>query len=840
MLHSLVPSALALLAFTPGSGVTPPSCDAVPGGELLGDGTAGALGVPRLGVVGPALVGQSQSQRVTAGAPGAPGLLFYSPAQFALELPPYQVTFFPSSPLFFEAFVLDAEGRADGLFAWPALPEFLCGATVTSQAALLDATGPGGATWTQGLSITYGPTVPLLFGEPQATLDLDVHDVAFADFNHDGLVDVASSSNAVVVDVSLARSIGVFEEPVSYYTDLDFPRGLAVGDLDGDGSLDIASAKSGSSEIGILRNVGTGAFVVAPEIPIGPSPRDVVAVDLDLDGHLDLAATSHGVHSVYVRLNDGSGSFGGGSAYGVGLGPKGIAAGDLDLDGFADIVTASAGFDTASVLLGGGDGTLTFHATLAAGDGPTQVAIGDADGDGLPDIAVANRGTSDVSLFLGLGGAAFAPESRYAVGLEPNDIAFADATGDGLLDVVTANTGSDDISLLVAAGDGSLAPAEHLPAGDQPRAVAVMDLTNDGTADIGVAHGESENAVILAGVGGGSFMRSQRLDSSSNANALTIADLDQDGNQDIVVVGEDGLIEVHLNLGAGVFAAPLVSYPVSEDFESVAVGLFDGNGLPDIVAAGEHGTYAFMGLGGGLLAAATNVPVQTTFPELLVHEMTGDGLEDIVLPTYSLGTVRVAESQGDGTFTVFSIPIDGGLLTDLAIADVDDDGFDDLVAVKAAGLNSIAVVKGLGAGQFGLPATYVVDVQQPLGVADVDLDGNVDLLVHVANEGLHVLEGFGDGTFASPGAATIPDTASEALFADFTGDGILDVVRLSSPDDHIETALGLGDGTFFAPQAFATGVGPRKLALGDLDGVGGPDVAVLNNEGSVSLLLNQL
>ncbi len=144
---------------------------------------------------------------------------------------------------------------------------------------------------------------------------------------------------------------------------------------------------------------------------------------------------------------------------------------------------------------------------------------------------------------------------------------------------------------------------------------------------------------------------------------------------------------------------------------------------------------------------------------------------------------------------------------------------------------------GNGDGTFGAETAYAVGTN-PYSIAfgDFNGDGRVDLATGTGPT-VSVLLGVGDGTF---GAATQYDASGVVKVADVNGDGKLDLVTSS-----VSVLLGNGDGTFAAASNFAAGSQPSSVAIGDLDGIGLPDLVVVNysgqppyGAGSIAVLLN--
>jgi hypothetical protein len=229
------------------------------------------------------------------------------------------------------------------------------------------------------------------------------------------------------------------------------PSSLSVGDLNGDGQLDLVTANIESNSVSVLLGNGDGTFAPKADFSTGSAPNSVAIGDLNGDGRPDLATANLGSNSVSVLLGNGDGTFGAKTDYGAGSYPQSVAVGDLNGDGRPDLATAN-GSGTVSVLLGRGDGSFGANTDYRAGIAPFSVAVGDLNEDGHLDLAMANEGSSTVSVLLGNGDGSFGPKTDYGTGDGPESVAIGDLNGDGRPDLATANAGSNTVAVLLQVG----------------------------------------------------------------------------------------------------------------------------------------------------------------------------------------------------------------------------------------------------------------------------------------------------------------------------------------------------------------------------------------------------
>jgi hypothetical protein len=163
------------------------------------------------------------------------------------------------------------------------------------------------------------------------------------------------------------------------------PQGLATGDVNGDGRLDLVAANVNNSSVSVLLGIGNGTFAAASHFPAGTGPSTVALADFNADTRLDVVVGNFYADTVSVLLGSGDGNFGAPQSFTVGPGPLSVATGDFNGDSRPDVVAVNYQQATPSaigVLIGNGDGTLGQLRSYATGVGPSSVAVADFDGDG--------------------------------------------------------------------------------------------------------------------------------------------------------------------------------------------------------------------------------------------------------------------------------------------------------------------------------------------------------------------------------------------------------------------------------------------------------------------------
>jgi len=343
----------------------------------------------------------------------------------------------------------------------------------------------------------------------------DTPGVAFADLNHDGKPDliVATCDNGTV-RVRLGDGAGNFGAPA----DLPLPPGgaafgLAIGDFNEDGHLDIATADS--SIVGyaaVFFGHGDGTFDAVSEFAVGSFPNMVIAADFNGDGHLDLATPDSSSYTLSVLRGNGHGGFSpaAGSPFVTGANPTAVRAGDLNGDHVLDLVVTNFNESTVSVFLGTGSGGFSaltpFVVDAPNAAGPMDVGILDVDGNGIPDLVVAAYSENLLYVFNGndggdgFGDGTFTPGTLLPTGTFPTSVNVSDVNGDGVLDVVVANFGSDSLSIYQGSGSftGLGSPITMATAASSgPEALAVADVNGDGKPDLVVGYGDIDDSEVF-------------------------------------------------------------------------------------------------------------------------------------------------------------------------------------------------------------------------------------------------------------------------------------------------------------------------------------------------------
>jgi sugar lactone lactonase YvrE len=337
-----------------------------------------------------------------------------------------------------------------------------------------------------------------------ATVD-EPNVVATADFNGDGILDLAvSASNAgqVTLTILLGNGDGTFTATTSP-TVGHFPDSIAVADFNGDGIADLAVTSVDDNIVTILLGRGDGTFTAAPNLDTVSIPQSIVTADFNGDGIADLALVNG--NSVLIFLGKGDGTFQGALSTPLsGIALLGLAVGDFNGDGIADLaVTNSLESGTVTILLGKGDGTFKASPmSFTTGPSPTGIAVADFNGDGILDLTIADYDGSNnngVTILIGNGDGTFQAPAYYGPDTENRSLVVADFNGDGIADLAVGEDWSATITILPGKGDGTFETAVNAVTNAflSSGYIVAADFNGDGIPDLAVPNQDTNGSAAV-------------------------------------------------------------------------------------------------------------------------------------------------------------------------------------------------------------------------------------------------------------------------------------------------------------------------------------------------------
>lgn len=831
--------------------VAVPVTDDGPSSVGLGGGTTGSRGVPKLSYEGAPAVGKPFRLRLSGARSNAHGCVGLSLFEQALPIPFFGATVHPAFPLFgLELFVTDANGSSPIVLDVPVVVSELVGVEFVAQGMVNDPLGQGGTAFTAGRRFSFG----FVDGSPL---------------------------------LPLPASLGG-----------EFLRVFEVADFDEDGVLDLVTIDQADGKAIILLGRGDGSFdPVGTYASSGPFNFDVAVADLDLDGRLDFVTPSSSLSAAFVHLGDGRGGFTGLPPTPMGGASVSVDVADFNGDGIPDLAFSNIGLGTVSVAIGNGDGTfgLPFATLLSVGGG--VLAVGDADGDGDPDLAVGSGSPNSIEILLNDGAGSFSSALLISTSNRPDSVEWLDLDSDGDLDLISGQSAIAIVSVWMNDGAGGFSPRIDSTVGRIP--IELADMNGDGVVDVLAGEGSGDRLGVSFGDGSGSFAEPILFELPLEWLTFAVADVDGDGAQDVIVGGEapptsgGAGISVLLGTDDGTLLRDLDPLPELPDLALAGSAAdLDGDGHDELVVALDdlNTLVVLKGDAANGFTTLSTTLLGIECAKLMLADVSQDGVVDAIVSSTRDDAVVVALGLGDGTFAT---PFVVAAVDDIAgvdIGDLDGDGLSDIV-VGTSGPSTIRFYRGTGAGAFELAdewptpevagdialvalgtsssqqivtlnhlsetlqvwrlsgagivpiATYSVpDDSAWLDAVDLDLDGDVDLVVRVRSR-VVVFRNSGAGGLTQTMNAPFAYGWSRLATLDLDGDAVLDLVGVTSTESGLESGVLVvqllnADLTPRERRRYAAGTSGLDLPTGDFDGDGFTDVIIVGGSersGTVAL-----
>lgn len=357
---------------------------------------------------------------------------------------------------------------------------------------VIEVSHPAGQTQRRAGLFRYYEDVQLTAADP-VSLPFTPKYARLSDFNRDGRSDVvlsdAFSSDVIVL---LGGGDGSFQAPrLSTFSGRAFA--LATGDVDGDGSPDIAVSLTGpTGSIEVALGNGDGSFRTPVALATQTTVSGIAFGDFDEDGRADLVALDN--QALRLWHSNGDGSFAAPSSLPLayqGFTSARVVVADLDGDKHQDLVALNARDFNFPVLFGNGDGTFSEAQSPIYPGAPTGLALADCDGDGRLDILTPlSLGSTPVALTLQGGGRSFKQPSTFA---GPSNLTLSelrDLNGDGVADIAVFNNQgtSGAFAILHGLGGGRFAPSRPYSLPPFPQLMLTAQLDGDSRPEVFVAH----------------------------------------------------------------------------------------------------------------------------------------------------------------------------------------------------------------------------------------------------------------------------------------------------------------------------------------------------------------
>jgi uncharacterized protein (TIGR03437 family) len=610
--------------------------------------------------------------------------------------------------------------------------------------------------FTQVVGVLFGNGDGTFAGAPAYVVPVTPDSMVTADFNGDGKPDLAIAGQPGGVSILLGSGGGGFQAGASLSSpnNSGLPIGVAAGDLNGDGKVDLAINDTQNGAAIFLGN-GDGTFQAPRDVAGGGSGTSYVAIgDFSNDGKPDLAIANGGSNNVTILAGNGDGTFGAGVTVPVGSNPAVLLAADFNRDGNLDLAVVNYGTFASSsdpgglsILLGKGDGTFQSATNYSASINPNSISVGDFNNDGIPDLvltAAAPNFNYTLVVFIGNGDGTFKPGVLIPTAFGPETVAIADYNGDGKLDLVVPHCcGDTDITYLLGNGDGTFQSEVTITNGSVSTSV-VADFNGDGKPDI--AFGSSPG-------GPGANTALIFLNASATA-AKQFATIVSAANPAGVAVAPGSLATAYGKDLANSKAAgtPL---PLPTSFGGTSVSILDSNGNPSLapllyVSPGQVNFEVPIGVATGTAAVTVSSGDRTQTIGTVQIAPVAPGLFE--LNSAGLAAAYVILYHADGTQTVEQVykvtggdvvatPVSLGSSTDKPYLFLFGTGF------EAAGTGGVKV----SIGGTNVPVSFAGSQG---GFAGLD-QANVELPASLAGKGKVTIQLTADGLAANAVNITI-------------------------------------------------------------------------------------
>ncbi|AHJ97750.1 FG-GAP-like repeat-containing protein [Hymenobacter swuensis] len=435
----------------------------------------------------------------------------------------------------------------------------------------------------------------------------------------------------------------------------------------------------------------------------------------------------------------------------------------------------------------------------------------------------------------------------------PRSVVAVDLNRDGRPDVATANLVGSTVGVLLNGATSTLGPVTTYAVGNRPNAIVAADFNGDLYPDLAVTSYGGQSVSVLRNDRSGRFNAAVNYPTPNNAAAYDLAagDLTGDGRPDLAVLSSAAgttQLSILASLSNGTFAEAGTLLTLPQGAEGIAIADMNADGKADVIVSnGATATFEVLrNAGNGVLTSVGRYPGAQDGIELLVADFNGDGRPDVAQADFAnAATITLATATG------FAVPVSypAGLgSTGITSADVNADGFRDVI-VSNSRSNDVTILLGSATGAFTSVGSFAAGVTTyDVAVADLTGDGRPDLVtanyVQTVSQSLSVLPGLGNGRFAAATSTAInaPNGPLRLAQGDLNADGRPDVVTVSglSPmASNLAVLLRRPDGTLDPAVTYPVGSQPEAVTLADVNGDGRLDVVTANRgAASLSVLLN--
>ncbi len=620
-------------------------------------------------------------------------------------------------------------------------------------------------------------------------------DLSSADFNNDGIDDVAyvTKSNVVgfddeILGVFISNSLGDFDDLILSTTE-NGPENVLTIDIDSDNDIDIAASMEDHNRLVYYENDGNGAFS-APKVIADNLENAILSIAGDIDGDDDIDfITTTGKRDTLTILKNNNGSYDVLHTIVVEYIPNNMLFEDVDEDGDMDLVIATSNFAKVHWFENNGSGTFSSGRLIVHNDrgGPNAIAFADINNDNHRDLVVAFTYDSTLVWFQNDGEGNFSNSNSIGYGCRFYRMACVDFDLDADIDIVVSCDASRELFYFNNIGNSNFEKKE-LPVFqvNDGEDLLAGNFNGDNLPDVLVSSSIDQKIGWYPNIGNGNFGREMELtDNFIGTWDFDVGDINNDGNADLFTASfYDNRLAMYQNRGNGIFSG---RESIRSDYQFIRdIELFDidEDGDLDVVSLyqEDNKVVAFKNDGKGNFEEEVFKDSVLAVEGLSFQDIDGDGKKDMVLRSNAAGWFYYYKNLGEGTFA-------NGVIIDLEIfsplvgvlsGDIDDDGDIDILGYKdTPGFLYWYNNDGGNYSQNQIDPTFSPYIAK---LGDIDDDGDLDI-VAIDNIGIigftsciiAIYINDGTGKFLKK-SLNYDQPIREFTLVDFEEDGKLEVI----------------------------------------------------------------